>query len=155
MRIYLAGPLFTEAERQWHRGIKLRIEALLKRRGIEAKVIWPYELLTEEEIHVLGHRAKEKIFTLCRRELLRADMLVALLDGPQVDDGTAWEIGCFHALRQGRAPILGVRTDFRRAGETEDSRVNAMIEMSCDTIAGSGEELLDTVARIITEGGQK
>ncbi len=57
-----------------------------------------------------------------------------------MDDGTAWEIGYYHALRKGE--IIGIRTDFRRAGESEGAKVNAMIECSCDRIVQSEDELL-------------
>ncbi len=66
-------------------------------------------------------------------------MLIALLDGPQVDDGTAWEIGYYYALRRGR--IIGIRTDFRNAGESEGAKVNAMIECTCARIVHSVAEL--------------
>jgi nucleoside 2-deoxyribosyltransferase len=46
-------------------------------------------------------------------------MLIALLDGSQVDDGTAWEIGYFYAKRLPEQKIIGIRTDFRRVGESE------------------------------------
>jgi len=78
--------------------------------------------------------------------LREADIMVAILDGPQVDDGTAWEIGYF--FMQGKK-ILGMRTDFRRAGETDDSRVNLMIECSCQGIAGSLEELAMDLKRLL------
>ena len=52
-----------------------------------------------------------------------SDAVVALLDGPQVDDGTAWEIG--YAYARGK-PIVGIRTDFRNAGDTSHGRVNDM-----------------------------
>jgi len=54
-----------------------------------------------------------------------------------VDDGTAWEIGYFYAKRSPEKKIVGIGTDFRRAGASEGAIVNAMIEGSCDRIAGS------------------
>ena len=54
--------------------------------------------------------------------------MVAMLDGPQVDDGTAWEMGYFSCRGK---KILGIRTDFRRAGEHEILDRKAMIESSC------------------------
>jgi nucleoside 2-deoxyribosyltransferase len=42
-----------------------------------------------------------------------ADMMIALLGGSQVDDGTAWEIGYFFARRRSEQKIIGVRSDFR------------------------------------------
>ncbi len=47
------------------------------------------------------------------------DVVVALLDGAQVDDGTAWEIGNAYATGK---PIIGVRTDFRNAGDTHHGK---------------------------------
>jgi len=52
--------------------------------------------------------------------------VIALLDGSQVDDGTAWEIGYFYAKKSPEQKILGIRTDFRRAGECEGAVVSAM-----------------------------
>jgi nucleoside 2-deoxyribosyltransferase len=66
----------------------------------------------------LGDRAKEEIFSRCKHHLDNADMVIALLDGPQVDDGTAWEIGYFYRGKREGAKIIGIRTDFRRAGES-------------------------------------
>ena len=98
MKIYLAGPLFTEAERDWLRNLKKQIESLAESQGKQVTVIWPYELATQSEIDHLGPKAKHEIFSRCKSHLDDADMMIALLDGPQVDDGTAWEIGYFSAV---------------------------------------------------------
>jgi nucleoside 2-deoxyribosyltransferase len=74
-----------------------------------------------------------------------ADILIALLDGSQVDDGTAWEIGYFYARKSSEHKIIGIRTDFRRAGESESAVVNAMIEGACDRIVRSREELMEVI----------
>jgi len=71
--------------------------------------------------------------------------MVAILDGPQVDDGTAWEIGRFY--HEGKR-VLGIRTDIRKAGETELSRVNLMIELSCLSISSNIEELCAELERL-------
>ena len=63
-------------------------------------------------------------------------------DGAQVDDRTAWEIGYFYRGKPTGAKIIGIRTDFRRAGESEGAVVNAMIEGACDRIVRSREELM-------------
>ncbi len=123
MKIYLAGPLFTEAERDWLRNLKKEIELLAESQGKQVNVIWPYDLIPQSEINQLGDRAKFEIFSRCKSHLDEADMMIALLDGPQVDDGTAWEIGYFYARRRPEQKIIGVRTDFRRAGESEGAVV--------------------------------
>ena len=73
-----------------------------------------------------------------------SDAVVALLDGPQVDDGTAWEIG--YAYAKGK-PIVGIRTDFRNAGDTSHGRVNAMIEGSCTVIVSDMDAAIDCLKR--------
>jgi nucleoside 2-deoxyribosyltransferase len=139
MKIYLAGPLFSEAERDWMRKLKGQIEDLAAKSGRAVQVVWPNELITLEEINALGESAKHEIFSRCMFHLADADLVIAILDGSQVDDGTAWEIGYFYALKRGK--IIGIRTDFRQAGESDGAMANAMIECSCDNIVGSVEEL--------------
>lgn len=133
MRIYLAGPLFSEAERDWLK--KLQLE--MQNSGYE--VVWPYELFEQSEVDSWGDEAAGKIMEYCRDALADCDLVVALLDGAQVDDGTAWEIGFARARGM---PVFGIRTDFRFGGETANGRVNAMIAGSCETIAGNKKELL-------------
>ncbi len=148
MKIYFAGPLFSEAERDWIRSIIQKIESLAAQRGTKMEIIFPYDLLTQEEIDRLGEHAKHEIFSRCKSHLDNADIVIALLDGPQVDDGTAWEIGYFYAGKSPEQKIIGIRTDFRRAGESEGAVVNAMVDGACDLIVRSREELLGAVLQI-------
>jgi nucleoside 2-deoxyribosyltransferase len=142
LKIYFAGPLFSEAERDWIRATINKIESIAAQRGTKLEIIFPYDLITPEEIDRLGAQAKVEVFSLCKSHLDDADIVVALLDGPQVDDGTAWEIGYFYAKKSPKQKIIGIRTDFRRAGEREGAVVNAMIECSCDLIVRSTKGLL-------------
>jgi nucleoside 2-deoxyribosyltransferase len=73
---------------------------------------FPYDLITQQEIDSLGAKAKLEIFSRCKSHLEDADMVIALLDGSQVDDGTAWEIGYFYAIKSPEQKIIGIRTDF-------------------------------------------
>jgi nucleoside 2-deoxyribosyltransferase len=57
-----------------------------------------------------------------------ADVLVAVLDGPDVDSGTAFEVG--YAYARGK-PIIGVRTDFRKS---QDQGTNLMLARSCHAL---------------------
>jgi len=59
---------------------------------MKTDIIFPYNLLTQSEIDRLGEHAKVEIFSRCKSHLDDADLMIALLDGCQVDDGTAWEI---------------------------------------------------------------
>lgn len=132
--IYLAGPLFSHAEQAWHRTTKARIEA-----ETSFKVIWPFELFPPGLIARWGEDAPILVMDGCRDALAVCDLMVALLDGAQVDDGTAWEIGFAHAKG---IPVIGIRTDFRQAGDVPGACVNAMIHGSCQKIVRSVDELL-------------
>jgi len=146
MKIYLAGPLFSQAEQDWLRRLKAQILARAPAAPIE--VCWPHDLFTAQEIAGWGDRAKHEIFGRCREHLDRADVVVALLDGTQVDDGTAWEIGYFYARRRYGQPIIGIRTDFRKAGDTDNARVNLMIDCACDSIVTTVDDLLLEIGKI-------
>lgn len=116
--IYLAGPLFTQAERLWNR----RLADLLQRE-LGCAMILPQDFPVpgglDEDLH---HR---EIFRLCIDALDACDLVVAILDGPDVDSGTAFEVG--YAYARGK-PIIGVRTDFRRQ---QERGTNLMLSRSC------------------------
>jgi nucleoside 2-deoxyribosyltransferase len=134
MRVYLAGPLFTHAERAFLGELRDSI------RDIPGLVpVWPGDLFDDLELADLGHGAKEHIYRGCLAELEACGLVAALLDGVQVDDGTAWEIG--YAAARG-VPVVGLRTDFRNAGDTAHSLVNCMIECSCREIVRDVPALL-------------
>ncbi|NYT02513.1 MAG: nucleoside 2-deoxyribosyltransferase [Methanosarcinales archaeon] len=124
VRVYLAGPLFSQAEIRWGLEVKKAIQEALP----GAEVVWPHETAS-----------LDRIFASNLEALQSCSLMVAILDGTQVDDGTAFEVGYHYACR---GPwVVGIRTDFRKAGETEKARVNAMIEGACRGIAGSLDEL--------------
>ncbi len=69
MKVYLAGPLLTEAEQEWLRRLRDRIEKFGQALGRTAQAIWPYELTDQEEIERLGEMAKQKVFERCKSNL--------------------------------------------------------------------------------------
>jgi nucleoside 2-deoxyribosyltransferase len=132
-RIYLSGPLFSQAEIAWGGRIKTLLEIGLK----NVKIVWPHEIATG---------SAEKVFQTNLLAMNECDLMVAILDGPQVDDGTAWEVGYFFS--QGKR-IVGLRTDFRRAGEAEKSRVNLMVECACLAVTSSPDQLVSELKRLL------
>lgn len=140
MRIYLAGPLFSLAERVFMARLRDRVEALP---GLQA--LWPGDLFVEDDLAAMGARARAHIFAGCVRGLAGCGLVVAVLDGAQVDDGTAWEIGYAHARG---LTVWGLRTDFRMAGDTPHSLVNCMIECSCSKIFRDVDELLSSLEEV-------
>lgn len=101
MRIYLAGPLFTTAERAWN----AEIATALRDAGHE--VFLPQE--QEPGRDAAG------IFSTDVGGIDWADGLVAVMDGPDPDSGTCWEVGYAYGVRK---PVVLVRTDMRaQAGD--------------------------------------
>ena len=151
MKLYLAGPLFTQAEQNWLRALKSEVEVCAKDLGRAIDVVWPGDLVSPEDIKKWGDNAKHEIFALCEKHLKESDLVVALLDGPLVDDGTSWEIGYFYSMRKENQPIFGIRTDFRSGGDVPGAQVNLMIDCSCDCIVSSTEDLLEKLKEVLGE----
>lgn len=95
MRVYFAGPLFTAAEQTWNADLAGAL------RGAGHEVFVPQE---QEK-----GKPASGIFAVDVEGIDWADVLVAIMDGPDPDSGTAWE--CGYAF--GKKPIVLVRTDFR------------------------------------------
>lgn len=55
----------------------------------------------------------------------RSDAVLAVLDGVDIDSGTAAEIG-YAAARS--KPVVGLRTDLRRSGENAAATVNVQVD---------------------------
>ena len=106
LKIYFAGPLFTPYERSFID----ECAAVLRADGFEVFVPHEHELASDVDVTAAS------IFEQDRPAVERADALLAILDGPSVDDGTACEIGMFHALMQSdpsKKGIVGLLTDLR------------------------------------------
>jgi len=98
MKLYFAGPLFTRPERDWND----RVANALRAAGHE--VFLPQEQEPGKDA--------ASVFATDIAGLDWSDALVAIMDGPEPDSGTAWEVG--YSFR--KRPIVLVRTDFRSLG---------------------------------------
>lgn len=127
--IYLAGPLFTHAELEYNRELK----DMMIKKGFS--VFLPQED-AEDAAAEREKQNQEWIFKKCLEGVNSSDIVVAVLDGVDVDSGTAWEIG--YAYARGK-PVIGLRTDFRTMS---DGIVNLMVEMSIGALARDEDELL-------------
>ena len=76
----------------------------------------------------------------------RADAVVAVLDGVDVDSGTAAEIG--YAFARGKR-IVGYRGDFRLAGDNEGAVVNLQVEHFVRASGGTIVTRLADVTRVL------
>jgi nucleoside 2-deoxyribosyltransferase len=119
VKIYLSGPLFTHVERRWNRALARGLEERIE----GAEVILPQDFKFGQSFN--SPRDFPRIFQACIEGVRRADVMVAVLDGPDVDSGTALEMGV--AYERG-IPIIGVRTDYR---ESQDRGVNLVISGAC------------------------
>jgi len=109
-KLFLSGPLFTLAEREFNAGLARFLDA----QGFE---VW----LPQERAPRGGAKA---IFQSCVKGIEWADAVVACMDGPDPDSGTAWEVGYAYARRK---PIVCYRSDFRSGGDTKGTPYNLML----------------------------
>lgn len=127
-RVYLAAPLFSEAER----GFNTSIARFLSTHLFDVHL--PQEAGDDSDMRDV--REQERLFLYNKSALEDADFIVAIIEGADADSGTAWEMGYAFALGK---PVIALRTDFRRVGHHE--HVNLMLEQSA-TVVGSAEEVL-------------
>jgi hypothetical protein len=142
MRLYVAGPPFSEAERSWLDELAARLRA----EGFECFV--PHENFQE-----LADVTLELVYRIDTEGLRSANALVAWLDGPIVDDGTACEIGMFAELVRGGGPeyrgIVAITTDIRlerrRAGNVVGGGMNLFVGgaiESCGRVVHTVDEVV-------------
>ena len=131
-QIYLAGPLFTQGEKDFNLSLAERMSASGDR-----------VFLPQQEC--VG-REGEDIYKTCLAGLRSAAIVVAILDGADADSGTCWECG-YAASRE--IPIIAVRTDFRISGDT--GGFNAMLYYSAAKIVSGTDRLFDRIVLAIEE----
>lgn len=139
--IYLAGPLFSEAERRFNAELTDRLEEagfavfLPQRDGVEGDRP-PYDTMPREE-------RRRAMFALDVEQVVACDDFVIVLDGRVPDEGACFELGVAYAEKRFRQPakrLLGVQTDVRAA--FLGAKLNPMISLALDGVVASGEELV-------------
>ncbi|MGB2728872.1 MAG: nucleoside 2-deoxyribosyltransferase [Halobacteriota archaeon] len=107
-RIYIAGPLFSKAERQYNEYLREYLENL----GFET-------FLPQRDGHKLSELlangtaksfAIEKIFKRDINELQKSDIVIFVMDGRVPDEGACVEIGYAYAIGK---ECVGLKTDPR------------------------------------------
>lgn len=131
MRIYIAAPLFSEAERAFNAVLASALEA----GGYDVY------LPQRDTLPAEGAERTRTIFHANLAALAKAEAVVAVCDGPQVDDGTAWEIGYAYGRN---IHVFGLRTDVR-IGQQTDERVNLMVLESLSELSSTIEQLVQTL----------
>lgn len=149
-RIYLASPLgFSEAGARFIREV---LTPELSRLG--GHVVNPFDLVDKDRILKISSmpagsdRVKEwrllnaEIGKLNQQNIETCDVVFAVLDGPDVDSGTASEIGYAYARQK---LIVGYRGDFRLSADNEGGVVNLQVE---HFIRASGGTIVSKVSEI-------
>lgn len=133
-RAYIASPLgFSAATRGYYRDMLL---PAVHAAGIEPLDPWADADVHAEFAAALALPAGEERLAALRATngrvgkantemITHADGMLAVLDGVDVDSGTAAEIG--FASAHGK-PIVGLRLDTRRTGDNEGAVVNVQVE---------------------------
>jgi nucleoside 2-deoxyribosyltransferase len=140
VKIYFAGPLFTPYER----GFIDECAARLRGEGFDVFVPHEHELAQTDTTPAW-------IFEKDMQGLGPADAVLALLDGPMIDDGTACEIGIFYALQQSdpaKKGVVGLLTDLRGT-RGESNGVNLFVEGCIEASGGEIVHDLDAAIAIL------
>jgi nucleoside 2-deoxyribosyltransferase len=120
-RVYLAAPLFSDAERTYNATLAAHLEKNL------FEVYLPQEAGDDSDTR--GGSEQNRLFRKNLEALSESDIVVAIIEGADADSGTSWEMG--YAFAAGK-PVVALRTDFRRVGHHE--HVNLMLEQSATVV---------------------
>jgi len=151
MLIYFAGPLFSEAERQFNEQLTQKLEALgfnvflPQRDGVEQDKP-PYSTMTVEERQMA-------IFHLDKSKILVSDIFLCVLDGRVPDEGACVELGiayCQKDLQRSNKLLIGLQTDRRAA--FPGSKLNAMLRGALEYVATDEIDLLAALKRYRDKG---
>jgi len=143
--IYVAGPLFSEAERRFNAQLTEKLEALgfrvflPQRDGVEREKP-PYDAMAPEE-------RRRATFHLDLAKILEADVFLFVLDGRVPDEGACVELGVAYCQKelQGKDKLLvGLQTDTRAA--FLGSKLNPMVRVPLQYVVEDEEALVRAVA---------
>jgi len=123
---YIAGPLFTEADREYLE----KIDKLMRSLGYNTYL--PHR---DAGIFKRGENNSKDFFKKDKNKITECSLMIAVLNGADIDSGTSWEIG--FAYSKG-IKILGILDDTRKPS---NELLNPMILDSINKIVNSLEEL--------------
>ena len=133
IQIYFAGALFSKAEIVFNE--KLYIDLMSELDVTKYDIFLPQNECKNSE---------NTIFRTCKYGIKNSQIMIAILEGTDVDSGTAWEIGYAYA---NHIPIIGLRTDFRERGD--DFGLNCMISHSLYVLIE--EDIVKSIIEIIND----
>ena len=132
LRAYLAGPLFSEAERTFNvriaKILEQRLEVYLPQRdgGLMSQMV---------ASGVPADIAACRVFRRDMDAIRRSDYVIAILDGRAIDEGVAFELGVGFCLSK---RCIGLQTDSRRLAAWGN---NPMISGALEIVFHSVDDL--------------
>ena len=154
-KVYLASPLgFAESTRDFMSLMESQIAAC------GYTVVNPWHLADPQQFEAAAlienteqrrralHKLNMEVAARNEKAIRECQMVVAVLDGADVDSGTASEIGFAYALGK---RIYGYRGDFRIAGDNEGSLVNLQLEYWIESSGGCIVRNLDGLRQRLSE----
>lgn len=140
-RIYLASPLgFAASTRGFMAELIQQLLAVVtvvnpwSDISFAADFERAHALTDINERKIAFHRINLGIGAKNERMIRSVDMLVAVLDGVDVDSGTAGEMGFAYGLG---LPVCGLRTDWRVTGDNEAAGINLQLRYFIEQSGGS------------------
>jgi nucleoside 2-deoxyribosyltransferase len=133
-KIYVAGPLFSRHEREF---LEKLVETIATGLGLDQKANF---FLPHRDAGRIGVSREDRngVFEIDIDQLSKCDVIVALLDGPDVDSGTAAELGFAYANGK---EVFGILTDWRCWNGRSLGRINNMVWGIC----GKGDKIFKDI----------
>lgn len=115
--LYFAAPLFAQSDLLYNQYLVKKIRAL----SPDLTIYLPQE---NAGINDKSAYADSKMIALAdTEEVLKSDLMIALLDGLTIDAGVASEIGVAYAKG---IPVIGLYTDSRQQGAENQQKLAAL-----------------------------
>ncbi|MEI7451628.1 MAG: nucleoside 2-deoxyribosyltransferase [Candidatus Falkowbacteria bacterium] len=145
--IYLAGPLFSKAERKFNENLGKKLEAL----GFNVLLPQVRCARLDRDNEMDRDEKNEAIFKICRDDALASDIFIYILDGRVPDEGAAVEVGIAYAQKvifeiKPEKVIIGFKTDWRITLTISD--VNQMIDKCLDETFTREKDLLKYLEKL-------
>ncbi|KOS68539.1 nucleoside 2-deoxyribosyltransferase [Lysinibacillus contaminans] len=118
MKAYLANGLFSLGDRLVNEQLAEAIRQAVP--GIELYVPQENGAINDKSAYADSTSIAEADIEM----LQQSDILIAVLDGVEIDSGVAAEIGAFSMLNR---PIVGVFTDVRQQGRDNVKKIEALV----------------------------
>lgn len=118
MKAYLANGLFSMGDRYTNEVLAKAVREAVP--GIELYVPQENDAINDKTSYADSLTIAQADMDM----LEQSDVLIAVLDGVEIDSGVAAEIGAFSMLKR---PIIGVFTDVRQMGRDNTKKIDALI----------------------------